>query len=112
MSKRIPSTFPCVKLSSNARPSISDLRTQSSKERVTTAEAVALLFEDMAIASAEVQKLWDWIRKRISANAAQSGRREDGKYTLGKREKQEKLIKKAEEQRQKIFAKNAQTLFS
>lgn len=102
MSKRIPPSLPHLRLGENSRPSISDLRTQSSADRVTTAEAVALLFEDMQVKEEETKKLWEWIKQRINAGAAQSGRKADGAYTVGKKEKQLKKFKKDEEQKKKI----------
>lgn len=55
----------------------------------------------MEVASEEIDKLWIWIKRRIQAGAAQSGRKEDGAYTQGKKQKQEKINKKAEEKKKK-----------
>ena len=45
MVRRVPSFIPYVKLGECFRPTISDLRKQTKVGRVTTAEALALLFE-------------------------------------------------------------------
>ena len=45
MVRRVPSSIPYVKLGEGFRPSISDLRKQTKVGRVTTAEALAILFE-------------------------------------------------------------------
>eukprot|EP01126_Amoeba_proteus_P057991 TRINITY_DN7434_c0_g1_i5.p1 TRINITY_DN7434_c0_g1~~TRINITY_DN7434_c0_g1_i5.p1 ORF type:complete len:310 (-),score=71.25 TRINITY_DN7434_c0_g1_i5:314-1243(-) len=94
MAKRLPEDLPHVKLGECARPTISDLRIQTSLDRVTTAEAVALLLEEMGTSSLELQKMWDWIASRISAGQQQGGRPPGSIMLARKKEVQEEIHRK------------------
>jgi len=62
-----------IKLQGN-KETISKMRKETSKDRVSTAEALMLLLEEMGEESNELEKLWDVFKKKLTYADLQTGK--------------------------------------
>eukprot|EP01130_Rhizamoeba_saxonica_P005872 TRINITY_DN2324_c0_g1_i1.p2 TRINITY_DN2324_c0_g1~~TRINITY_DN2324_c0_g1_i1.p2 ORF type:complete len:110 (-),score=30.17 TRINITY_DN2324_c0_g1_i1:112-441(-) len=76
MGKRLPE-LKYIRLE-KVKETISRMRKQSSKDRVTTYEAIALLLEEMEEEETKINELWEVFRVKLDESDKQSGR-EKGK---------------------------------
>jgi len=72
MTKRFPQNIPRICLET-AEETISTMRKQSQSGRLTTAEAVLLLLQEMGAESSSLDPLWRAIKLRIQAFEDQRG---------------------------------------
>jgi len=72
MTKRFPQNVPCICLET-ADETISTMRKQSQSGRITTAEAVVLLLQEMGLEKSALDPLWLAIKYRIQSFENQRG---------------------------------------
>jgi len=70
--KRLP-TIQNIKLQGN-KETISKMRKETSKDRVSTAEALLLLLEEMGEEMTEIEKIWEVFKKKLISADLQTGK--------------------------------------